>query len=75
MSLVTAQNIRSLGTIFAEGENGAPGPNRTGGLFLRRESLYPTELQALAIKKTGGFQAPDFLNLFTLNKNHLESVC
>jgi hypothetical protein len=29
-----------------QGENGAPGPTRTGGLLLRRQLLYPAELQA-----------------------------
>ncbi len=27
-------------------EIGTPGPTRTGGLLLRRQLLYPTELQA-----------------------------
>jgi hypothetical protein len=29
--------------------NGAPGPTRTGGLLIRSQTLYPTELRAHTI--------------------------
>jgi hypothetical protein len=35
-------------------ENHAPGPNRTASLRLRRQLLYPLELQAQILKKWSG---------------------